>query len=190
MTTSVRAPRFDWSHLRRRAEERLQQRKEAVTAHSPDVDLQRLIHELEVHQVELEMQNEELRETRLDLEAGLQRYTEIFDFAPVAYVNIGLDGAIREINHAGARLLGEVRSRLVSQNFASLLTGQHAAAFRELVYRVIQSDTKETCEIVLSPRKGPAQPVRLLARLLARVEPTILLALECSSDGRQPQPVT
>ena len=81
--------RLDWGNLRRRAEQRLRERKEAANLALRDPE--RVVHELEVHHVELEIQNEELRESRLELESALARYTEIFDFAPIGYVTITVD---------------------------------------------------------------------------------------------------
>jgi len=78
--------------LRRRAEARP---KALATKSAPartEADTQRLVHELQVHQVELEMQNEELRQTRAEAEAGLERYAELYDFAPAGYLALGRDG--------------------------------------------------------------------------------------------------
>src|SRR5262249_50093797 len=75
-------------------------------------DLRRVLHELEVHEVELEMQNEELRGARTEAERGLARYTELFDFAPIGYATLSGSGTIQEVNHAGARLLGKERATL------------------------------------------------------------------------------
>src|SRR5262245_37081190 len=94
---------LDLGNLRRRAEERLRERKRSERPQ--EADLQRLLHELEVHQIELEMQNEELREARVEMESALARYTEMFEFAPIGYVTISIDGALYELNHAAARLL-------------------------------------------------------------------------------------
>src|SRR6185436_9020712 len=102
---------LDLGTLRNRAEERVRERK--LEGRAPEPDLARLVHELEVHQVELEMQNEELRETRVELESALARYTEIFDFAPIGYVTISLDGTLHEVNHVAAKLLGSPRSHLL-----------------------------------------------------------------------------
>jgi len=69
--------------LRRRAEERL---RAAATKGAPSLtepETQRILHELQVHQIELEMQNDELRQSRAEVEAGLERYTDLYDFAPV-----------------------------------------------------------------------------------------------------------
>ena len=72
---------LDLGNLRRRAEERLRERQ--LSERAPEADAQRLLHELEVHKIELEMQNEELREARVELESALTRYTEMFEFAPI-----------------------------------------------------------------------------------------------------------
>src|SRR4051812_42626683 len=75
-------------------------------------DSQRLLHELRVHQTELEQQNEELRSTRSELEQSLARYTQIFDLAPIGYATLRWDETIAEVNHAGAALLGVSRRDL------------------------------------------------------------------------------
>src|SRR5262249_580462 len=91
--------------LRRRAEETLAERGQKPLTHLRDAEVQRLVQELEVHQIELELQNEELRSARRETEFGLKRYTELFDFAPIGYATLDAKGTIREINHVGARLL-------------------------------------------------------------------------------------
>src|SRR5687767_10771169 len=85
-------------------------------ASSREVAPRALLHELEVHQLELEMQNEELLSARNEAENALARYTELFDFAPIGYATLGIDGCIREVNHAGAQVLGLPRSRLIGMD--------------------------------------------------------------------------
>jgi len=171
---------LDLGSLRPRAEERLRARKQAAPASSSlsPVDQQRLLHELEVHQIELEMQNEELREARIDLERALARYTEIFDFAPVGYTTITLDSTLQESNHTAARLLGWKRSELVGRRFDSLIAARDRARFSELLALVVQSESRESCELELLRLDGRMVAVRLLANLLAQAEPVILLAME------------
>jgi PAS domain-containing protein len=100
----------DPAELRRRAEARLPvQRKSqrSKAGHQKSAaDTQRLLHELEVHQIELEMQNDELQRTRNELEVALAKYTDLYDFAPVGYFSIDESGAILEVNLTGAVLLG------------------------------------------------------------------------------------
>ena len=100
----------DAAELRRRAEERLKERKKGQVGKGatplPAEEPQRLIHELQVHQIELEMQNEELQKSRAEVEAGLALYADLYDFAPVGYFTFDRDGTIRRVNLTGARLLG------------------------------------------------------------------------------------
>jgi PAS domain S-box-containing protein len=171
---------LDLGNLRPRAEERLRDRKRAAPASSSlsPVDQERLLHELEVHQIELEMQNEELREARIELERALARYTEIFDFAPVGYTTIALDTTLQESNHTAARLLGWKRAELVGRRFDSLVVPRDRARFSELLALVVQSESRESCELELFRVEGRVVAVRLLASLLAQAEPLILLAVE------------
>ena len=94
----------DAAELRRRAEARLREDAAKSAPVQTREDLHRLVHELQVHQIELEMQNEELRRSRAEVEAWLERYTELYDFAPVGYLTLGRDGAIRQVNLAGAKI--------------------------------------------------------------------------------------
>jgi PAS domain S-box-containing protein len=173
---------LDIGNLRRQAEERLRERKQAVRT-APEVDPQRLLHELEVHQIELEMQNEELREARADLESALARYTEIFEFAPVGYTTLALDSTLRESNLAAARLLGWTRSELVGRRFDSLVVPRDRSKFAELLCLVVQSEVREACELELLGLQGRVLAVRLRATLLAQAEPLILLAVEELDSG-------
>ncbi len=74
------------------------------------VEMQRLVQELQIHQIELEMQNEELKQARDEAEAERERYLDLYDFAPVGYFTLDRDGVIRQMNLTGARLLGLERS--------------------------------------------------------------------------------
>src|SRR5688500_14322856 len=94
---------------------------------------------LAIHQVELELQNEELRAARLELEAGLDRYTQLFDFAPIGYATLAPDGTVRELNHVGATLLYENRSRLIGKRFTLFVSPGHRAPFNELLEAVLES---------------------------------------------------
>ncbi len=86
---------------------------------SPPQPPAEMANELNVHRIELEMQNEELRRTQVALETARDRYVDLYDFAPVGYVTVGVaDGLITEANLTGAQLLGIERTRLVGQRFA------------------------------------------------------------------------
>ena len=78
------------------------------------------------------MQNEELRRSRAEVEAGLERYTELYDFAPVGYLTLGRDGTIRQVNLTGAQLLGGERARLPGRRFGVLVAEPDRAASKSL----------------------------------------------------------
>ena len=84
--------------------------------------MQRLVHELEVHQIELEMQNDELRQTQQQLETSRNRYASLFDFAPIGYVTFNEDGLILEANLAAATLLGVHRAALIHHKLCRFIT--------------------------------------------------------------------
>lgn len=136
--------------MRRLAEERLRtKRSETPTPPRKEADLQRLLHEFEVHQVELEMQNAELQKTRDDLETALEKYTDLYDFSPVGYFTLDNQGVIRDVNLTGASLLGIERSRLVGQRFEIFVDVTARSAFTAFLRKVLESPAKEACELSL-----------------------------------------
>ena len=106
--------------LRRQAEERLSGLTEA-TALPASEELAAAVHELRVHQIELEMQNEELRGAERALEASRAKYFALFDLAPVGYVTLDHEGRIVEANLSAARLLGVERAQLLGQHLGGLV---------------------------------------------------------------------
>ncbi|MEC4747033.1 PAS domain-containing protein [Methylomicrobium sp. Wu6] len=81
-----------------------------------------LLHELLVHKVELEMQNEELRRAHAAMEEARDHYADLYEFAPVAYITINRHGMISEINLTGAALLGVDRAKLIHQRFSTFVS--------------------------------------------------------------------
>lgn len=177
--------RADASELRKRAEERLRTREREGSPQVLKADALRLLHELEVYQIELELQNDELRTARDKVDAALAKYTELFDFAPIGYVTLGVDETIQQSNHAAARILGKERANLVGREFRAFIEVQHRAAFGALLVRALHSDTRETCEVQLA---RPAQPpiyLRVGATMLTHfASTTILLAFEDITESK------
>jgi len=139
----------DAAELRRRAEDRLRAAATKRTPARTETDTQRLVHELQVHQIELEMQSEELWQSRAEAEAGLEHYTELYDFAPVGYLILGRDGAISKVNLAGADLLKVERARLVGRRFGVFVEGSDKVGFKAFLEKVFASKAKAVCEVVL-----------------------------------------
>src|SRR6185369_4620692 len=99
----------------------------------------RLIHDLEVHQAELEAQNQQLREAHHQLEESRARYTDLYDFAPVAYCTFDSAGRVLEINLTGAAMLGTPRSRVIGKPFAVYVSEPDRAVFRNHLQRRLSS---------------------------------------------------
>jgi len=107
--------------LRRRAEEKLSSDPSTYKEMLSSEYRERLFHELEVHQIELEMQNDELRHTQAALETSRERYFELYDLAPVGYFTISGKGLILETNLTAATLLGVTRDALVQRSLSRFI---------------------------------------------------------------------
>jgi two-component system CheB/CheR fusion protein len=139
------------TELRRRAEDRFEEVRARDEPLNGD-EAKRLLHELRIHQIELEMQNEELRTSRLETETILARYTELFDFAPIGFFQVLEDGSIRACNFAGARLLRRERGALVGSRLQSFLEPAAQRQLEELLASVLSGDGRsEARELVAAP---------------------------------------
>ena len=146
--------------LRRRAEAQL---KAHPPSPKPVADPQQVQHDLEVHQVELEMQNHELRATQAKLEAALTRHTEFYDFAPVGFLSLQPDGTITHANRTASHLLGVPAARLLQRHFSLFVHTAHRHAFAALLARTFASETAETAELPLRATDQPPQMFLLQA---------------------------
>jgi PAS domain S-box-containing protein len=120
----------DSEELRRRAE-RVAARQTGEHGLSPPEDLPAAVHELLVHQIELEMQNEALREAQEALEASRDRYADLYDFAPVGYATLDEQGVITEINLTACRMVGRERRRVLGHSLVSCLAAEQRSRFRD-----------------------------------------------------------
>lgn len=141
--------------LRRRAEKRLGAKKAKLPLPRSEESTRRLVHELEVHQIELEMQNAELRQAREELELSRNKYLELYDFAPIGYFTFDDAGKIREVNLTGAKLMGVERQRLVNKSFAGFIADADGKEnFLKHCQTVIQKEGEQACEIRLKKKDG------------------------------------
>lgn len=137
------------SELRRRAEDQLKTKSpEAGFIRTADETL-RLLHELQVHQIELEMQNEELGKVTDELEKSLEKYSDLFDFAPMGYFTLDRIGTISAANLSGASLLGIERGRLLGRRLGLFISEESRTAFADFLEKVFISSAKEECELKL-----------------------------------------
>ena len=144
---------FSPDELRLRAESKLIHDPMATVEY---LDQQRLLHELSVHQVELEMQNDQLRQVQVELEQSLELYADLFDFAPIGYFTLSKAGRIEEINHTAAALLGINREGLLHRPFDSWMSDQCKAGWQSF-WETIKQDTlfkRHTIELYLNSVDG------------------------------------
>ena len=137
---------------------------ETQTAPTPETE-RALLHELQVHQIELEMQNEELRRTQGELEASRASYFDLYDLAPVGYCTVGAKGVIREANLTLATLLGVARGALVVQLFSSFILPDDGDIFYRLKKKVLEAHATgadpaaPSCSCELRLKRGDGTPV-------------------------------
>jgi PAS domain-containing protein len=135
--------------LRLKAEAQLKSKQKNESSTQKEQDIAKLLHELQVHQIELEMQNEELREANEATELALKKYTMLYDLAPMGYFTLDQNGNISELNFTGAEMLGERRFSLVNNNFKLFISDDSKIVFNEFFNKVFSSNYKESCEVTL-----------------------------------------
>ena len=153
-----RLPTFN--NLRTRAEVSLDKTPREIASMSTK-DVQKLVHELQVHEIELQMQNEELRRTQQELEDVGERYANLYDFAPCPLLTLGAGGEIVEANLAAASLLGVERKSLTRQKFSRFIRPESQDTFYLHRRCVMASDRKHACELELKSVPGARLTVRL-----------------------------
>jgi len=141
------------SGLRKRAEDALQGKTEELQELSSR-DALSLIHELQVHQIELEMQNEELRRAQKEVEESRDRYSDLYDFAPVGYFSFDKNGLIIEVNLTGAKKLGVERNFLIKKPFSLFISQGSKDVFYLHLRQVFSTGVRQTCELKLVDKKG------------------------------------
>ena len=129
--------------LRIKAEAELKLKQQNKDIAQSELDIKKLLHELQVHQIELEMQNEELREANESTEQALKKYTMLYDLAPMGYFTLDQNANICDLNFTGAEMLGERRFSLVNTNFKLFVSENSKAMFNEFFSNVFSSNYKE-----------------------------------------------
>ena len=132
---------------------------EEKLAVNPSIDagsysVQGLLHELEVHRIELEMQNQQLREALEELTASRNQFADLYEFAPCAYLTLRADGSLSKINGAGANLLGMDLAQLIDRRFATFIAGQDRSRWTQHFTQSMQVDGKKSIGLALALDAG------------------------------------
>tara|TARA_R110000851_G_scaffold93688_1_gene204074 strand:- start:39 stop:1772 length:1734 start_codon:yes stop_codon:yes gene_type:complete len=133
--------------LRQKAEAQQRNKKSALDLSENEII--RLVHELEVHQIELEMQNEELSLAKGQSDSATKKNTELYDFLPSGYFTLNREGDVIGINRAGAELLGKNRFKLINSRFGFFVSDDTKPIFNLFLEKIFEYSKKESCEVSL-----------------------------------------
>jgi PAS domain S-box-containing protein len=139
--------------LRKRAEKKIPGSADSIQKMSAP-EIQKLVHELEVHQIELEMQNEALRKSQVETEEARYRYSDLYDFAPVGYFTFDRKGHIIEANVTGAFVLGAEKRSIAKQPFRRFVVPEYFSIFHSHLQKTHETRNKQTCELRLVKKDG------------------------------------
>lgn len=137
------------SKLRQRAEESVRRNRDAKNLLRSTAENLRLLNELQIYQIELELQNQELMESRSQLEVALTHYTDLYDNGIAGYFTFDREGIIIKTNLMGASFLGLERSMAIGKHFVNFIVSEESSVFSELIKKVFTTQQKQSCEVSL-----------------------------------------
>jgi len=147
-------------NLRQRAEEQLKKEQSKRIVSDSEAELNKLIHELQVHEIELKMQNEELLEAKTAAGKAAEKYSKLYDFAPTGYFIISKKGEITELNLSAAAIIGKERSYLINRQLGFFISSRTRPVYNQFIEQVFESNGLVTCELEVSGNKE--KPVYVL----------------------------
>ncbi|MBP6757699.1 MAG: PAS domain S-box protein [Flavobacterium sp.] len=175
-----KAPTTSKAVLLQKAEDILKNKTLMVDTLSMESETLKLIHEIDLHQIELEMQNEELKIAKKQLETAVEKYTDLYDFAPSGYFSLSKNGVILELNFRGANMLGKERSLLINKPFSLFVSEETKSTFNSFLDKAFEEKTRQTCEIKLSVTTEPPTYLLLNGNALGDEEQCIITAVDIS----------
>ena len=167
--------------LRKRAEKNIDPATRPIEKLS-DVEVRNLAHELQVHQIELEMQNDELRKSQLALQASRDKYSNLYDFAPVGYLTISDKGIILEVNLTGSLMLGTERSLLIGKPFSRFVMNEYSNVYYREQNRICKAGDHGMCELGMVRNDGTQFYVQLECTVESDAEEVPLQLMTSMTD--------
>ena len=135
--------------LRGKAEALLKEKYRNKLVSLSETEIIKLLQEFEVYQIELELQKEELKLAKEKAETISEKYTNLYDFAPIGYFTINSYGEICELNFNAAKMLNKERSKLINNNFKFFIDLEHRSLFKDFLDQLSDTKTKQNCEVKL-----------------------------------------
>lgn len=167
------------NELRRRAELLLASRKKIS---APESDVYQLVEELNLYQAELEVQNEDLIKTQIDLQLSHNKYADLYNLAPVAYFTLDTNGLIADVNQAGLDLLGMKRRMLINRCFSRYVIPESQELFSQYRQSIMKDGISRNCELKLMRWSGPSFEAQLESRAIRNINSDAIQVLMCITD--------
>jgi len=164
--------------LRQKAESLLKKKSTRPAAQLSEDESLRLFHELEVHQIELELQNEELVQAHNNVHEIARKYTELYDLAPTGYFTLTEEGEITEVNLYGSKMLGKDRKQLKNSRFGFFVSDDTKSDFNLFLEKVFSNKDIDTCEVVLISKKNKPTYISLSGRVTTNKEQCFVTAVD------------
>lgn len=184
-TSDSGQPTSEREELRRQAEAKLADLDERSLDELGMEDARKIMHELRVHQIELEMQNDELRLSQETLNDSRARYAELYDFAPVGYVTVSEAGMIVEANLTATKLTGVNRSDLIGLPFSRVIPPNFQDDYYKYRRTLLQTKVPQTCELMMLQKGGTDVWVRLEANTTTDAENATVIRIVMSDVTEQ-----
>ncbi|MEI7501345.1 MAG: ATP-binding protein [Bacteroidota bacterium] len=166
--------------LRQKAEDLLKKKSSVIVSSLSEVEILKLLYELEIHQIELELSNEELSQSRSAAQEAADKYIELYDFAPVGYFTLSKEGKILGLNLCCSQLLGKERALLINTKVGSFVTDETKQIFNSFLKSVFQGNSPKTCEVYLSGNSGIAKIVQMTGKLMGNSEQCMIAITDIS----------
>ena len=170
--------------FRKKAEELLKKKDLGNGEFLSEVDTIKLLHELEIHQIELDMQMEELQVAISKAEIANDRYISLYDFAPAGYFTIDRNSTIYELNLSGAKMLGLERSKLLNKKISQFITQDTLPAFKSFLQKAFDSHSKAICNIAVNIPEKPTTYLHLEGMLSDDEDKYLITAIDISENKR------
>ena len=168
----------DGTNLRRQAEELLSIRSTKTIAQLSEAEIYKLLHELQVHQIELELQNKELILAKEQVQIASEKYIDLYDFSPSGYYTLSRQGEILQLNLTGAKILGKERSQLIMQPFQHFVSKDSQRVFSHFLSSAFGHHKNENCELNLLTIDRSPQIVQLQGIVTEKGEECLISATD------------
>lgn len=179
---TLRKKKSEYTNLRCFAEKRLLEKGEVLAYLINPSDTSRLLHELQVHQIELEILNEECGRARAEAEDALSKYSDLYNFAPIAYMTITVDGVIRSVNLLAAALFERTRPELNGKRLGILVAEENRTSLNAFLARVFVGETNTSCEVMVPQEGMPPRVVRIAATVAPLGEECRLILIDITQS--------